>query len=204
MNVIITFIKRKYLSILFTSILLVVTLINIGLRAKLMECENINRVSSLDSLNYVADSFVGFSLNEELFESLSIDYSNSKNNVGCLIFTKPKSSCGKCLIEILSVWNKNIKEFTVAKFVKPVIILEQKEYNFINMIASHGYLNTILIKSEPKLLKKITAKESQGVLFYVNKNNKIIFAAELQIENINTIKNTFLKIIRYTELGYNI
>lgn len=186
----------RYISFSLLMLLIVFTIINFSLKGQLANIKAENENSQLDSLNWKAESYIGRSTNFKFPKEVE------EGSFGYVVFTKQKSTCGKCLLDILQIWDKMSLIYKINQTIKPVIILERREYDYISIIESLGISNSVYCFYQPKFLSKIYTKGSQGIFFFLV-NNKILLASELNIKNVEKIKSNFHKVINYANVSDN-
>lgn len=200
MNKFINLVKNNSALIFLVSCIIFITAININLHIKLKECSENQLTPHTGTATMMIDLLEGSSLSKNFVASLNeTDNSraNSKNG-DMLIFTKSENSCGKCLLSILSIWFKEYySDHNIKSKLKPIVILNKRDYNFLGMLESKRYYRNLLVKINPTFINYSTPKVSQGVCLFINDERKIIFAEELSIENTKQIIKTFKKVVSY-------
>lgn len=181
-------IYKNYVTILFFIGFLVFVFINLHLQNKLIKLNFILQNKEINKTISPADSIIGKSL-----KIISLNFDTFENNY--ILFTIPRKACSSCIMSAIDLWFKNY--FKKARKIKTSIILDRVDNEIMGFFEYNKYLNFIDIIDNAKFISYILPNSSKGMVMFVSKDNRIIFAEELSYSNMNRINFLFEKVINY-------
>ncbi|MEW6652965.1 MAG: hypothetical protein AB1394_05780 [Bacteroidota bacterium] len=142
---------------------------------------------------YTIDSLLGYKLN---VQDSSIVESTHK-----IVFVKSTKSCGKCLMNSIAEVIRMIQLNDVN--VNLVILLEEADNNLHAFLMNHGHMKKVVTIINKTLVKRMVPEYSPGVCMFVNSEQRILFATNLNMISNSEINWLFDKAMKYVN-GYYI
>ncbi|MGB9774623.1 MAG: hypothetical protein ACP5JH_11695 [Bacteroidota bacterium] len=189
--VVLSCIRRHFVSLVLFLGILVTTYMNINLQERLRRVEKpgsrfvFRRIDSLEGLRI---SCVDFHGNRE-----------EKSKDGVFVFFEPPEMCCSCLQMALDHWIQVLQSDTGLRRIETVVCMEVEDPALIGFLEYRASTSIVRAEVDPGFVRSVAQNKKSGVCMFVKNAHKILYAEELSLGNLDRINVLLEKVRKYAD-----